>query len=507
MSEWPLIRTGDVFDLINGFAFKGKEFLESGTPVIKIKNVKAGHLAFEKLEYVDSSFLESRHEKVVRKGDLLITMSGNRHDGSMETWVGKVAWFNLQRSFLVNQRVGILRMKEGVKLNPRYVAYQLSSIDFQRHFISVATSSGGQANLSPDQIKNTEICCPPLEEQNKVVEVVGAIEDKIELNRQINRTLEEMAQAIFKSWFVDFEPVKAKILVREKGGSQLAQDFAAQAIIAGNVTLEELEQMEAGYSVWEETLHPLVVKNFEPMGVDLWKPEHLAAIAALFPSTLQDSPLGPIPEGWDVEEIGKHIDAVRGLSYKGAGLSDSGTPLHNLNSIYESGGYKHEGLKYYTLDYKEKHLVKPGDVIVANTEQGFDHLRIGYGAMIPSRYPEGIFSHHLYRIRPKKSSPLTPQFIFHLFLPGRFRKLVAGFTNGTTVNMLPADGLDKPEFVIPNKELIKVFSTIVQLMREQVEANLQQNELLTKTRDALLPKLLSGEISIGAAKAEFEEAE
>ena len=130
-SNWPTVKTGEIFDLINGFAFKSKEFCEHGAPVLKIKNVKAGYLSLDNLAYVDPIYLSKKSDKVAQKNDLLITMSGNRHDGSMETWVGKVSWFNENKLYLINQRVGILRLKEGLDINPRYMAYQLSSVEFQ----------------------------------------------------------------------------------------------------------------------------------------------------------------------------------------------------------------------------------------------------------------------------------------------------------------------------------------------------------------------------------------
>ncbi len=124
--------------------------------------------------------------------------------------------------------------------------------------------------------------------------------------------------------------------------------------------------------------------------------------------------------------------------------------MHNLNSVYEGGGYKHEGLKWYTGEYRPSHLLKPGDVIVTNTEQGFDYLLIGFAAIVPKRYGDkGLFSHHIYRIQAKDMSYLPTWFIYLLLRTPVFHELVAGHSNGTTVNMLPLDGLQKPRFVLP----------------------------------------------------------
>ena len=113
------------------------------------------------------------------------------------------------------------------------------------------------------------------------------LDDKIELNRRTNETLEAIMRALFKSWFVDFDPVRAKADGRDSG---LPQSFAD-----------------------------------------------------LFPARLVQSELGRTPEGWPVEALADHFEPVKGVSYKGSGLGKEGVPLHNLNSIYEGGGYKYEG--------------------------------------------------------------------------------------------------------------------------------------------------------------------
>ncbi len=274
--------------------------------------------------------------------------------------------------------------------------------------------------------------------------MLGALDDKIELNRRMNETLEAMARAIFKSWFVDFDPVRAR------------------------------------------------AEGRRPYGMS-------AAIAALFPNSFEDSALGPIPRGWTITTLREHVEAIRGLSYNGEGLSDSGLPLHNLNSVYEGGGYKNEGLKRYTGDYKKRHVIEAGDLIVTNTEQGFDFLLIGYPAIVPKRFGStGLFSHHLYRVRPRPESPVTTQFLYQLLLTPLVREQVIGCTNGTTVNMLALDGLEMPRFVLPPPALIKEFDRIAIPLYERSETNFDESETLVSLRDTLLPKLLSGEIRVDA---------
>jgi type I restriction enzyme S subunit len=269
--EWQRYKIGDLFDLVPGFAFRSDDFMESGVPVIKIKNVKANAIVLNDLSYVDSRFLERRKDNIIKLGDILITMSGNRFGSSKDTWVGKVAQFRNSGLFLLNQRVGILRPKRKVEVDRRCCAYFLGSDDYQNLFISIATSSGGQANLSPNQILGADILLPPIDEQRAIAHILGTLDDKIELNRRMNETLEAMARAIFKSWFVDFDPV------------------IDNALRAGNPIPSVLAEKAA------RRRELLSRANAE--GRDSCFPKH---IADLFPDRFVDSELGPIPAGWEV---------------------------------------------------------------------------------------------------------------------------------------------------------------------------------------------------------------
>jgi type I restriction enzyme S subunit len=202
-SEWKKYRVGDIAKVKNGFAFKGKDFISSGVPVIKIKNVKPGKILLNELSYVSREVADNASKYKINVGDILITMSGNRIDGSPDSWVGKVAMFREEGEYLLNQRVGIIEINSK-KIDSVFLSYLLSSIQSQQHFITKANSSGGQANISPDIIHDTEFCAPDLPEQKQIASILRSIDETIENNQQINKTLEEMAKAIFKEWFVDF---------------------------------------------------------------------------------------------------------------------------------------------------------------------------------------------------------------------------------------------------------------------------------------------------------------
>lgn len=208
MEEWKEYRLGDLIELNNGFAFKSKDFIQNGIPVIKIKNVKPNRILLEDLSFV--SVETAQHKKCVKilPTDILITMTGNRKDGGSDSWVGKVALFKKEGKYLLNQRVSAIKVKRHDIINYKYLAYLLSSWESQLYFINNSNSSGGQANISPEIVNNYIIYIPSLYIQNSISNILSSLDDKIELNRRINENLEQQAQALFKSWFVDFEPFK-----------------------------------------------------------------------------------------------------------------------------------------------------------------------------------------------------------------------------------------------------------------------------------------------------------
>lgn len=191
---WSTIKLKDILSIKNGYAFKGMDFIESGKPVIKIKNVKAGKINFNNLSYVSENIANKAEKFKIKKYDLLITMSGNRIDGSMDTWVGKVGMFPKEGEYLLNQRVSILNL-DNIKLK-YYLLQLLSSEEYQYHFISNATSSGGQANISPDLIYNTEILLPPADKIDVFDNVASDIYSIIFNNMSENESLIELREIL-----------------------------------------------------------------------------------------------------------------------------------------------------------------------------------------------------------------------------------------------------------------------------------------------------------------------
>lgn len=371
------------------------------------------------VDYVDGYLFDGEYLLIAEDGENLRTL---------KTPIAFLA----RGRFWVNNHAHVVSGNR--RADTRYLMYALRQVDIRAYLTGSTIPKLTQANLH-----RIEVPTPPLSQQKAIGEILGALDDKIDLNRQLNETLGATLQAIFQSWFVNFD------LALAGGPFPVKLNHAREPMIG--------------------------------------------------------PPIGDIPEGWSVRSLGEHIDVAKGLSYKGSGLAESGLPLHNLNSIREGGGYKYEGIKWYTGEFKERHVVVPGDVIVANTEQGFDHLLIGCAARIPKHFGNtGLFTHHIYRARPKPDSALTPEFLYLLLLTDSVRAQVISYTNGTTVNALSKDGLERPLFAFPPREVIARFTEMIAPMLARQEVCHEESLTLAALRDTLLPKLISGELPIRDAE-------
>ncbi len=420
-----------------GTALLASEYKSAGTPVIAVKNIGQNIILLDDdIPRVNEKKRQELIRYTLQAGDIVFGRKGAVD----------------RRAIVTPHEAGWLQGSDCIRLRfldhtvePRYVSYILGT---PQHVDWVIRNAGGSTMPSLNQriIGRIPILLPPLPEQRAIAEILGSLDDKIEANRRQIATLEATARAIFKSWFVEFDPVHAK------------------------------------------------ARGEIPQGID-------AETAVIFPDSFEESEPGLIPCGWRVEPIGDHVKATKGLSYKGEYLVDNiedGIPMHNLNSINEWGTYKLDGIKFYSGDYQSRHEVKPGDLIVANTEQGFDLLLIASPAIVPAVFgSKGIISHHVYKVEIKPKSSLTRLFLYYRIMMSPFRDLLQGYTNGTTVNMLPADAFERPQFVVPPAELMQRFESIVAPMLEQIEHIYEESRTLAETRDALLPRLVSGELQVG----------
>lgn len=204
-SEWKECLLGDVAEVIGGYAFKAKDFIEDGVPVIKIKNIVPPVIDITDVQYVSDELYNEKEKYRLGYNDILISLTGS-HINQLASAVGKLGRVKIKnKKLLLNQRVGKVYVKDSKNYHEEFLYYFLSQ-DTVRYDLAIsAGGSANQANISPQDVKNISIPLPPLKEQKAIANVLSSLDDKIELNNQMNKTLEEMAQALFKRWFVDFE--------------------------------------------------------------------------------------------------------------------------------------------------------------------------------------------------------------------------------------------------------------------------------------------------------------
>ena len=205
---WREVEIGEFAKLQGGYAFKSEEFKEKGISVVKIKNIQGITATLKDSQCFSEEDITDKLEKFkLRNRDILIAMTGAGSVGRVGRLVCSEAEYGL-----LNQRVGRFDVDSN-NLNREFLYYVLIQPKFQEALF-MAGSGSGQPNLSPSQIESFYLPLPPLPEQKAIAHILGKLDDKIELNRQMNQTLEDMAQALFQSWFVDFDPVHAKAALK-----------------------------------------------------------------------------------------------------------------------------------------------------------------------------------------------------------------------------------------------------------------------------------------------------
>jgi type I restriction enzyme S subunit len=198
-----------------------------------------------------------------------------------------------------------------------------------------------------------------------------------------------------------------------------------------------------------------------------------------------------------VERLGDHVSLIRGRSYKSSELAVSERALVTLKSVRPGGGYNPEGLKPYTGDFRPQQVVHPGDLVVAHTDLTQNAAVIGKPALIPDTggFTELVASLDLATIRPTTDRVSVP-FLYHMFFEPSFQQHVYGFANGSTVLHLNKEAIPSFAFNVPDPQDLAAHDALARPCLEWSNTLLVESQTLSRIRDALLPKLISGEIRV-----------
>ena len=444
--EWREVTLGDVADLVRGVSYRPSDLLADGAegiPLLRATNIKNRALELVDVLFVPPALV--RDHQRLRRFDVVIAMSSGSRDA-----VGRLAQLRRDWTGCVGAFCGVVRADPN-RVHPEYLGYVLQSPAFRTH---VETRAVGTAimNLSRDRILGFTLRLPDLPEQSAIAHILGTLDDKIELNRKQNETLEAMARALFKAWFVDFEPVRAKMEGRWQRGQSL--------------------------------------------------PGLPAHLYDLFPDRLVESELGEIPEGWEVSELGGFVETIKGRSYKSEELTESTTALVTLKSFARGGGYRTDGLKPFTGKHKPEQIIEPGEVVVACTDVTQAAELVGRAAIVRKsrKYQTLVASLDTMIVRPR-SDRITRSFLYHLGRSDAFVAHTYSHTTGTTVLHLGKDAIPTYRFALPPRDLVHQFDVIASNALSRIDTLEEESERLTTLRDVLLPKLISGELRIADAEA------
>jgi type I restriction enzyme S subunit len=365
--------------------------------------------------------------------------------------------------------------KSGITTRPSFTNQQINSVicgrDVDPKFLYYsfaqlgpaldAAGGGGSVytNVSKSRFSAIEVLIPPLKEQQAIACILGALDDKIEMNRRMNRTLEGMARAIFKSWFVDFDPVYGNMKRRDDKGNK-RKGARAQG------RKEDLGVFAASR-----------------LGGFALKPD----LAALFPDGFEDSELGEIPKGWRVRALPEvlHVNPTRSLP-KGAlapYLDMANMPTQGPSPeawvIREMGS----GMKFVN-----------GDTLVARITPCLENGKTAFVDFLANG-EVGWGSTEYIVLRPKGAIP--PIFAYLLSRTEDFRAFaIHQMTGSSGRQRVPADSLDKYSIATPDidSQVFRHFGNLVSPTFDRIKAAMVQSRTLAALRDALLPKLISGEL-------------
>ncbi|PJL06997.1 restriction endonuclease subunit S [Stenotrophomonas maltophilia] len=401
-ASWRELNLGDVIELKRGYDLPKGKRSEGAVPV------------------VSSSGISGFHSGAMVEGPGVVT-------GRYGT-IGEV--FYVDEDFWPLNTTLYVRDFKGN--DPRFISYFLRTLDFQAY-----SDKGAVPGVNRNHLHTAKVRIPALPVQKAIAGVLGAIDSKIDLNRRINQILEAMAQAIFKSWFVDFDPVRAKIAAIEQGQDPLR---AVMRAISGK-TNAELDQMP-------RECH-----------------DQLAATAALFPDVMEESELGEVPKGWAVKRVDDLIELVYGKALKSTNRQEGTIP------VYGSGGI---------TGYHNEALVPHGAIIV------------GRKGTVGSLYweDEPFFPiDTTYYVKPKSVSMAYCYYAMETL----------GLDQMNTDAAVPGlnrENVYRLELVVSDSPVIESFDAISIALRKVIHTNSVSSNLLADLRDSLLPKLMSGELSV-----------
>ena len=409
---------------------------DTGYPYVAIPQLVDGHIDFSSARRISREHLVEWTKKLKpQQHDVVVV---RRCNSGVSAVVPKGV------EFAIGQNLVVLRA-DGKRVHPQFLRWLVRGEEWWEQVRKYMNVGAVFDSLKCRDIPNFEVLIPGLNEQEHICEVLDALDDRIDLLRQTNTTLESIAQALFRSWFVNFDPVRAK---------------------------------QAGR---------------EPEGMD-------AATAALFPAEFEESALGLIPKGWHVSEVGQTAECVGGGTPSTKEAAYWEPPVHSWATPKDLSGLGSPVLWATERRLSDAGLKKVSSgLLPSGTLLMSSRAPIGYLAvsMVPVSVNQGFIA-----MRP--GGLLPPVYLY--FWCQAHMDAIKQKANGSTFMEISKAAFRPISLVLPPREVVASFSEIAGALFERIAANEQQRAGLTDLRDTLLPRLISGKLRLPEAQEQLEDA-
>lgn len=470
MSDWKEYALEELCDFQNGFAFKNSDYVDSSentNEVFRMGYINRGGGFKEDTTpvFVPQNYPKNLDKFILKLNDITIAMTDMKNSMALLGYCARISHNN---RFVLNQRVGRIRVVRNDILDPIYLYYYLNSSK-QIDYLRANANSGVQVNLSTDTIKKSILKVPNIEKQREIANILFTLDQKIDLNTQINQTLEQIAQALFKSWFVDFEPVRAKIQVLSDGLSLEQAELAAMQAISGK-TSEELTALS----------------QTQP---DRYA--ELAETAKAFPCEMVEVDGIEVPRGWEIKPLPEIIDFLEGPGIRNWQYTDEedGIKFINIRCI-QNGDLTLTTANKITKEEafgKYKHFQLEEDDIVVSTSG-----TLGRFAFVRKEHLPLSLNTSVIRFRPIKNKS-TLGFIAG-FVENQLQHELEIRASGSAQRNFGPTHLKQISLLVPDFKLLELHQKYASSLFEKRKQLLSEIDVLKDTRDLLLPKLLNGEI-------------
>ena len=443
-SEWLHATLGEICSKQNGAIQTGpfgsqlhtSDYKEVGIPVVMPTNIGDGGIATDGIARIDCLDVERLQQHKLQLNDIVFSRRGDVTKNALIR-TEEVGW--LCGTGCLKVRLGEERIA-----NPKFISYYLRLSETKEWLVRHAVGAT-MPNLNTGILSAVPITLPPLKTQLEIAAILGALDDRITLLRETNATLEAIAQALFKSWFVDFDPVRAKMEGRT------------------------------------------------PEGMD-------EATAALFPDGLETSELGEVPRGWRVMPVGDAIEAVGGATPDTKNEAFWEPPVHCWTSPKDLSGIAAPVLLDTERKVSDQGLAKIGSgLLPSGTLLMSSRAPIGYLALaqVPLAINQGY-------IAMLPGGLLPPLYMY--FWCRHNMDNIKGRANGSTFMEISKKAFRPIPVLVPTNDLVTAFTATTEALFARLTANEHQAQTLSTLRDTLLPRLISGQLRLPEAQAATEAA-